>query len=195
MQNKHNNFEQIWFYLRIKNYWDEYNTKKLLKEYLIRKDPRFQIVVCLPLNGFAFELSVSGFVKPWRVWVNETISRWRSMTVQWRSLQWYRPITTDFGTKLYLFIRRRVSDNPVHHNIYCYFYTFSIFQHYRIYSTCTESSYRVPSIGLFHRQNWSFSPKTCQNFGKIETKSTDHEAESGPATSLKPARAFVRGAE
>jgi len=146
LQKKYKNFQQIWFYLRVEIYWDEYNTKKLLKEFLIGKDPRFQILACLPSNGFAFELSVSDFVKPWHVLVNDSISRWRSNTVQWRSHQWNRPIGTDSGTKIYLFIRRTVSDNPVHYHIHCYFYTFSIFQHYQIYSTCTESIYRVQSI-------------------------------------------------
>jgi len=49
---------------------------------LIGKDLRFQILICLPLNGSAFELPVSGFVKPRRLLVNEQISRLRSNTVQ-----------------------------------------------------------------------------------------------------------------
>ena len=138
---------------------------------------------------------LSGFVKPWCILVKETISRWRSNTVHWRSFQWYRPIRTDFRAPNF----NSLYDgqyNTVQYYIYCYFYTFSIFRHHHIYSTCTEFSYRVPSIGLFHRQNWSFSPKTCQNFAKFETRSTDHEAESGPATSYKVcACVFVCGAE
>ena len=186
MQNKHKNFEYLWFYLRKKELLREIQHKEITKGIVDRKGPEIS----------NFSVSTFKWLCIWnaRQWFCKTLTRvsGKNRSLADAPMQPSEDPSSDTdqsertsGTKLYLFIRRTVSDNPVQYHIYCYFYTFSIFQHHQIYSTCSEFSYSVPSIGLFHRQNWSFSPKTCQNFAKFEARSTDHEAESGPATSLK----------